>query len=49
MKTFIFYCTNLDQGYKTSKTITAKTLALAKRQFNRDYDNLRIDKTIQIR
>ena len=48
MKTFIFYCTNLDQGYRTAKTITAKTLALAKRQFNNDYDNLRIDSVVKI-
>ena len=48
MKTFIFYCTNLDQGYITSKTITAKTLALAKRQFNRDYDDLKIDSVIKV-
>ena len=48
MNTFLFFCTNLDQGYKTSKTITAKTLALAKRQFNDDYDNLKIDSVIKI-
>ena len=48
MITFIFYCTNLDQGYKTSKTITAKTLTLAKRQFNNDYDNLKIDSVVKV-
>ena len=48
MKTFIFYCTSLDQGYRTSKTITAKTLALAKRQFNRDYDDLKIDSVVKV-
>jgi len=42
MKTFIFFCENLDQGYRCNKTITAKNKAVATKQFNRDYENLKI-------
>ena len=42
MKTFIFFCENLDQGYRFQKTITAKSKAVATRYFNQDYDNVKI-------
>ena len=42
MKSFRFNCQNMEQGYMVTKTITATNKSAATRQFNRDYDNLKV-------